>query len=84
VIDLRFVVGHGLWILGAAVVFSAFSYYDWVRRQRGLPLRDVLAGARDREARPDHARPAPTGTRGFGELLESRASPRDTQSENAT
>src|SRR5687768_3800226 len=32
VIDVRFVIAHGLWILGAAVILAAFSYYDWWAR----------------------------------------------------
>jgi hypothetical protein len=46
VIDVRFVVGHGLWILGAAVLLSAFSYYDWAAGERGRSLWEVLRHAR--------------------------------------
>lgn len=28
-IDVRFVIVHGLWILGAAVALATFSYYTW-------------------------------------------------------
>ena len=38
-IDVRFVVAHGLWILGASVVLAAFSLYDWLARTR---QREVL------------------------------------------
>jgi len=45
-IDVRFVVAHGLWILGAAIELAAISYYDWLARQRRRPLRQVLRSAR--------------------------------------
>lgn len=41
-IDVRFVVAHSLWIVGAALVLTAFSYYDWLARDRGHDLRDVI------------------------------------------
>jgi hypothetical protein len=41
-IDIRFVLAHGAWILGAAIVLAAFSYYDWRAREQGRPRRDVL------------------------------------------
>ncbi|MEO8260881.1 MAG: hypothetical protein ABI868_26280 [Acidobacteriota bacterium] len=44
-IDLRFVVAHGLWLLGAAVVLAAFSYHNWRARQQGRRRRDVLRAA---------------------------------------
>jgi hypothetical protein len=45
VIDVRFVITHGLWILGAAVALSAFSYYDWWARAQGRSRRDVFRTA---------------------------------------
>ncbi len=44
-IDVRFVIAHGLWILGTAVVLAAFSYHGWLARERQIPLRQVLRGA---------------------------------------
>jgi hypothetical protein len=41
-IDVRFVIAHSLWILGAAVALAAFSYYDWLARERQMPLRQML------------------------------------------
>jgi multidrug efflux pump subunit AcrA (membrane-fusion protein) len=41
-IDVRFVIAHSLWILGAAVVLAAFSYYEWLARERQMPLRRML------------------------------------------
>lgn len=40
-IDVRFVTAHGLWILGAAMVLAAISFYDWRARIRASkpPLR---------------------------------------------
>jgi hypothetical protein len=46
VIDVRFVIAHSLWILGAAVVLAAFSYYDWWAREQGRGRRDVFLTAR--------------------------------------
>jgi hypothetical protein len=40
VIDWPDVFVHSLWILGAALVLAAFSYSDWMRRERGRPLRE--------------------------------------------
>ena len=45
-IDVRFVFAHGLWILGAAILLAAFSYYDWLSREQGRRRRDVLRDAR--------------------------------------
>jgi len=45
VIDVRFVIAHGLWILGAAVIFAAFSYYSWWARAQGRRRRDVFRAA---------------------------------------
>ncbi len=45
-IDVRFVIAHGLWILGAAVALAAFSYYDWLAGERQMPLRQMLRVAR--------------------------------------
>ena len=45
-IDVRFVIAHGLWILGAAVALAAFSYYDWWARAQGRRRRDVFRTAR--------------------------------------
>jgi hypothetical protein len=41
-IDVRFVIAHGLWILGAAVALAAFSYYNWLAREQHRSLRHVL------------------------------------------
>jgi hypothetical protein len=41
-IDVRFVIAHSLWILGAAVALAAFSYYDGLARERQMPLRQML------------------------------------------
>jgi hypothetical protein len=41
-IDVRFVIAHSLWILGAAVELAAFSYYDWLAGERQMPLRQML------------------------------------------
>lgn len=46
-IDVRFVIAHGLWILGAAVALAAFSYYHmegtrwWERKGLRRPLRVI-------------------------------------------
>ena len=45
-IDVRFVIAHSLWILGAAVALAAFSYYQWLAGERQMPLRQMLASAR--------------------------------------
>jgi hypothetical protein len=45
-IDIRFVFAHSLWILGAAVILAAFSYYDWLAREEGRSRRDVWREAR--------------------------------------
>ena len=45
-IDVRFVIAHSLWIIGAAVVLAAFSYYDWLAREQRRPLRHVLRAQR--------------------------------------
>ncbi len=45
-IDIRFVIAHGLWILGAAVGLAAFSYYNWLAEERQMPLRQMLRIAR--------------------------------------
>jgi hypothetical protein len=45
VIDARFVIAHSLWILGAAVVLAAFSYYDWWAIEQGRRRRDVFRTA---------------------------------------
>ena len=45
-IDVRFVIAHGLWILGAAVALAAFSYYQWLAGERRMPLRQMLRAAR--------------------------------------
>lgn len=41
-LDARFVIAHGLWIVGAAVALATFSYYDWLARQLETPLRKML------------------------------------------
>lgn len=41
-IDVRFVVAHSLWILGAAVALAAFSYYNWLAGEQRRRLREVL------------------------------------------
>jgi hypothetical protein len=41
-IDWAFVAVHGLWILGLSIVLAAFSYHDWLRQERGVPLRVQL------------------------------------------
>jgi len=41
-IDVRFVIAHSLWILGAAVVLAAFSYYRWLALDQRTPLGQVL------------------------------------------
>jgi uncharacterized membrane protein YqgA involved in biofilm formation len=46
VIDVRFAIAHGLWILGTAIVLAAFSFYDWLARAEQRRLRDVLREAR--------------------------------------
>jgi hypothetical protein len=38
-IDVRFVIAHSLWILGAAVALAAFSYHAWRAGERQMPLR---------------------------------------------
>ena len=45
-IDVRFVIAHGLWILGAALALAAFSYYGWCARVQGRRRRDVFRTAR--------------------------------------
>lgn len=45
-IDVRFVIAHGLWILGASMVLSAFSLYEWMARTEGRSLHDVLRNER--------------------------------------
>ena len=44
-IDVRFVVAHSLWILGAALALAAFSYYHWLAQERHVPLRQTLRAA---------------------------------------
>jgi hypothetical protein len=44
-IDVRFVIAHSLWILGAAIALAAIGYYDWQARERRLPLRQLLRTA---------------------------------------
>jgi hypothetical protein len=44
-IDVRFVIAHSLWILGAAVALAAFSYYQWLAGEQQKPLRHVLRAA---------------------------------------
>jgi hypothetical protein len=41
-IDVRFVIAHSLWILDAVAVFAAFSYYEWLARERHMPLRQMF------------------------------------------
>ena len=41
-IDIRFVVAHGLWILGAAIILAAFSYHRWLAQEQKKSTRDVL------------------------------------------
>ncbi len=41
-IDIRFVIAHSLWILGAAVALASFSYHKWLARERHMPLRQML------------------------------------------
>jgi putative inorganic carbon (HCO3(-)) transporter len=38
VIDVRFVIAHGLWILAAAIALAAFSFYRWRARAGESPL----------------------------------------------
>lgn len=38
----RFLIGHGLWILGAAILLAAFSYFDWRARSAERPRREIL------------------------------------------
>jgi putative inorganic carbon (HCO3(-)) transporter len=38
VIDVRLVIAHGLWILGAAIALAAFSFYRWRARAGESPL----------------------------------------------
>ena len=45
-IDVRLVLAHGLWILGAATGLAAFSYYDWLARAQGRPRREVMRAER--------------------------------------
>ena len=45
-IDVRFVLAHSLWILGAAILLASFSYYDWQSREQGRRRREVLRNAR--------------------------------------
>ena len=45
-IDVRFVIAHSLWILGAAVGLAAFSYYYWWAGIQRVPLRQTLRHAR--------------------------------------
>ncbi len=45
-INVRFVIAHGLWILGCAIILAAFSYYDWLAREQGRRRRDVMRSAR--------------------------------------
>jgi hypothetical protein len=40
--DVRFVLAHGLWIHGVAIVLAAFSYYNWLAASRRSPLREIL------------------------------------------
>jgi len=44
-IDVRSVIAHGLWILGAAVAVSALSYYHWLAGVQGMRLRKMFATA---------------------------------------
>lgn len=44
-IDVRFVIAHGLWILGAAVALAAFSYYHWLAGERRIRLRQMFGAA---------------------------------------
>lgn len=44
-IDVRFVIAHALWILGAAVAVAAFSYYHWLAGERHMRLREMFAAA---------------------------------------
>lgn len=41
-IDWAFVGVHSLWILGLAIVLAAFSYHDWLRQERRVPLKQQL------------------------------------------
>ena len=42
-IDWWALLVNSLWILGLAVILSAFSYADWQAHRRGCRLRQVLA-----------------------------------------
>jgi hypothetical protein len=41
-IDWCLVFTSSLCILGASVVMAAFSYHDWLRRERGQRLREMF------------------------------------------
>jgi hypothetical protein len=43
---VRLVIAHGLWILGAAVVLAAFSYYQWLAQEHQVPVCQMLRIAR--------------------------------------
>ena len=44
-IDVRFVIAHSLWILGAAVALGAFSFHHWLAEARRVSLRQMLRAA---------------------------------------
>jgi putative inorganic carbon (hco3(-)) transporter len=46
VIDVPFVIGHALWILGAAIALSVASYSAWIVRQRRRASAERPAGHR--------------------------------------
>lgn len=41
-IDWLNVIYHLLWVFGAAIILSVFSYADWQATQQGLKLRNLL------------------------------------------
>ena len=41
--DWRVVAVNSLWIVGCSIVLAAFSYHDWLARETGRRLRDVLS-----------------------------------------
>jgi hypothetical protein len=46
VIDVRFLIAHGLWISGASALLATAAYYHWLAQVRGMSRRAALRDAR--------------------------------------
>ena len=41
-LDVRFAVAHGLWIMGATVALAALSYHQWAATERAKSMSSVF------------------------------------------